>query len=250
MIQSLVRAMELLEVLNGSKSGYSIAFLSAQLDLPPSTIHRLLQTLCATKFVVKDEKSHDYKLGPALIPLGITARKNLHLQNAATPILERLVTVTKEDSYLVISTGFKGFVLEHIDGPSPLKVLEDFGFELDLHCGAIRKTLLAYQPPEFIHEYVESVVKSANAFPKVEPGVLLENLEKIRKEGVAVSHGDYISNSVGIGAPVFNSDGKIIASIGIITPASKIPDEKKLGELKQVVKSSARELSEMMGYFE
>ncbi|MDR1831654.1 MAG: IclR family transcriptional regulator [Fusobacteriaceae bacterium] len=249
MIQSLVRAMELLEVLNGSKSSYSIAYLSSALNLPPSTIHRLLQTLCGTKFVVKDEKSHDYKLGPALIPLGITARKNLHLQNAATPILERLVTVTTDDSYLVISTGYKGFVLEHIDGPSPLKVLEDFGFELDLHCGAIRKTLLAYQPEAFIEEYIETVIKTPNAFPKVEPAVLLENLEKIRKEGVAVSHGDYISNSVGIGAPVFNSEGKIIASIGIITPASKIAGEKKLNELKQTVKTSAQELSEMMGFF-
>jgi DNA-binding IclR family transcriptional regulator len=249
MIQSLIRAMELLEALNGTESSYSIAYLSNTLKLPPSTIHRLLQTLCISKYVVKDEKSRDYKLGPALIPLGITVSKNLHLQNSAHSILKELATKTEKDTFLIIPAGNKGLVLEHIDGSSPLKIVEEFGSELDMHCGAIRKSLLAYQSEEFIEEYINNLKVSQKAFPKIDAPVLIEMLAKIKKEGVAVSHGDYINNAIGIGAPVFKYNGKIIASIGIVVSESSIPNNPTLEHFKFIIKSTAKELSEMMGYF-
>jgi DNA-binding IclR family transcriptional regulator len=248
MMQSLIRAMEVLETLNGPKSNYSIAYLAQELTLPPSTVHRLLQTLCAKKYVVRDEKSHEYKLGPALISLGITARNNLHLQNFAGPILEKLVSRTSDDAFLVIPTGYKGLVLEHINSRSPLKILENFGFEMDLHCGAMRKTLLAYQSDEFIADYIADVINGPHPFPKTDSKTLLEILANIKKDGVAVSHSDYISQAVGIGAPVFDADAKIIAAVGVIAPESKVPTGEILEELKYNVKAAANELSEMMGH--
>jgi DNA-binding IclR family transcriptional regulator len=248
MMQSLVRALEVLEALSGgTKSSYSIAYLAQKLSLPPSTTFRLLQTLCAKKYALKDEKSHEYMLGPALIPLGITARNNLHLQNFAYPILEKLVGQTAADAFLVIPAGNKGLVLEHINSRNSLRVLENFGFELDLHCGAIRKTLLAYQTEDFIENYIATVVVGPHAFPKTDAGTLRDTLAKIRKDGVAVSHSDYISGAVGIGAPVFDSDGELIASIGIITPESKVSAGNRLEELTGTVKNAASELSMLMG---
>ena len=58
MIQSLMRSLDLLEVLKGSDHKISIAELSEQLELPPSTIHRILQTFCEKKYVIRDEHTH------------------------------------------------------------------------------------------------------------------------------------------------------------------------------------------------
>jgi DNA-binding IclR family transcriptional regulator len=240
--------MEVLEVLNGSKSGYSIAYLAQHLSLPPSTVHRLLQTFCVKKYVVKDAKSHEYKLGPALISLGITARNNLHLQDFAKPILEKLAKETSDDAYLAILSGYKGLILEHINGPHPLRILETFGFELDLHCGAIRKALLAYQPDEFVKRYIKTVIKGPQPFPKTDAQTLRDILFKIKSEGVAISRSDYIRHAVGVGAPIFDVDGKVSASIGIISHESKLPEDGDLTVLVGAVKSAARELSAMMGY--
>ena len=55
MIQSLLRAMELLELLKEANHKYSIAELSESTGLPPSTIHRILQTFCEKKYVIRDE---------------------------------------------------------------------------------------------------------------------------------------------------------------------------------------------------
>ena len=74
MIQSLLRSMELLEVLKEKNRNFSIAELAEAMDLPPSTVHRILQTFCEKKYVIRDDRSHTYRLGPALIPPGCRPR--------------------------------------------------------------------------------------------------------------------------------------------------------------------------------
>ena len=55
MIQSLLRSMELLEVLKEKNRNFSIAELAEAMDLPPSTVHRILQTFCEKKYVIRDD---------------------------------------------------------------------------------------------------------------------------------------------------------------------------------------------------
>ncbi len=104
--------MELLEVLKEKNRNFSIAELAEAMELPPSTVHRILQTFCEKKYVIRDDRSHTYRLGPALIPLGKAAARGIRLQDAAHSILTQLAKQTKEDAYLVIPVGNKGLVIE------------------------------------------------------------------------------------------------------------------------------------------
>ena len=92
--------MELLEVLKEKNRNFSIAELAEAMELPPSTVHRILQTFCEKKYVIRDDRSHTYRLGPALIPLGKAAARGIRLQDAAHSILTQLAKQTKEDAYL------------------------------------------------------------------------------------------------------------------------------------------------------
>ena len=199
MIQSLLRSMELLEVLREKNTSFSIAELAEAMALPPSTVHRILQTFCEKKYIIRDERTHTYRLGPALIPLGKAAARGIRLQDAAHPVLESLSRESKEDSYLVIPVGNKGLVIEKVDGPSHLKVVEEFGYEMYLHCGAIRKVLLAYQTPAFIDQYFKTIIVNDQAFPHVRPEDLKAELKKIRRDGYAITHGEYVNDAIGIG---------------------------------------------------
>lgn len=248
MIQSLLRSLELLDVLKEKNRSFSIAELAEAMNLPPSTIHRILQTFCEKKYVIRDERSHTYRLGPALIPLGKAAAKGIRLQDAAKPTIAALSEQTGEDVYLIIQVGNKGLVIEKYDGPSHLKVVEEFGYEMYLHCGAIRKVLLAYQTPTFIDEYFKNIILQDRAFPHVRPADLRTELEKIRVDGLAISRGDYVTDAIGIGAPVFNSDGEVCASIGIIAPELRIQTQEHIESLQAQVKRYAAELSADLGY--
>ena len=247
MIQSLLRSMEILEILKENSHKYSIAELAERTSRPPSTVHRILQTFCDMNYVLRDDSAHTYELGPALISLGRAAASNFRIQNAAAPILRQLSSSTREDTYLIIQSSDKGLVLVKQDGPNHLKVVAEFGYEMDLHCGAIRKVLLAYQSEAYINYYLDTRLDRPEAFPQISRRALELELEQIRRDGVAVTHGEYVHDAAGIGAPVYGPDNKVIASIGLVAPYSRIPNEKHLEKLMEDVKNAAHDLSVMSG---
>ncbi len=249
MIQSLIRALDVLEALKKYDDNCTIAQLSEELELPPSTIHRILKTLCSKLYVVQDEKTHEYHLGPALIPLGSSAVKSLHLQKNIYPIMKKVATETGEDTFLMIPVENKGVVLERIDGPRALKLVEEFGDELYLHYGAIRKAILAFKSDEFIEAYIKDVIEKNKSTLKTTPLELREKLRKIREEGIANSSGDYAKGTIGIGVPIKDSQGEVIASLGIVVPKTKTLSEERVEVLRKILKEAGELGSNKMGYF-
>lgn len=246
MIQSLTRAMEILELMGSADKEFSIAELSRGVGLPASTVHRILKTFCEGGFAVKGEKTHLYRPGSALIPLGMAAAAHLNLREEAVSVMKKLMEKTSEDTFLAIVSGYKGLMLEKVEGPSNLKVIERFGIENDLHCGAIRKTLLAYQSEEFIQRYLEEGPLKSEKYTDADKKEFLTMLEQIRNDGVAITIGDYIEDAAGIGAPVFDQNNNIAASIGIIVPHYRFSDE-HAQLCKEMVVKYARKLSERLG---
>ena len=249
-MKSLRKAIDILELLKDSSRSHTIAELHEETSLPPSTIHWILNALAEKHFVTHDEATHTYQLGPALISLGVSAAKSFTLQDVARPILRELSAKIYEDSYLVVKVKDRGMVLLQQSGSNPLKVVEEFGYEMDLHCGAIRKVLLAYQDPSYIEYYMDKRLDRPNAFPRTSRRALEKDLHQIRQDGIAVSNGEYVHEAAGIGAPVFDHTGRIAASMGIILPLSRMHDEKRLALLKERIKESARALSLSLGYSE
>ncbi len=239
-----MRAMDILEAMKDKNKSYSVAELSAALNLPASTVHRILSTFCRRNYVSKDQKTHLYKLGPSLIPLGMCASYDLKLKDEALPLLKEISRKTGEDAFLIIKAGYNGLVLAKAEGPKNLKIVEKFGYEINLNRGAIRKALLAYQSREFIDDFLKYMKKETKDFNSEK---LLQELVQIRKNKVAVTCGNYIQNSIGVGSPVFDYQGAVIASLGIIAPE---PEEisKKLQEWQQLIIETAHTLSLRMGY--
>lgn len=247
MVQSLVRAMEVLEHLRRADKSCSLAELSQMSGLPSSTVHRILQTFCSANYVTRDAKTHLYRLGTALIPLGMAATRRLRLRDSAMPVLKDLMKMTKEDVFLIILSGYQGMVLEKIEGPNPLKVIERFGNEVDLHCGGSRRALLAFQSDDFVRDYIQKHLRSRGNFSPEDERRLVDGLRRIREEGVAISRGDYIPDAVGIGAPVFDMNGKAVASIGLIAPQSRTTRAQE-EEFKVLVRQHATHLSSLLGF--
>lgn len=248
MIQSLIKASNILEYMKQENKEYTIAEISEGVDMPPSTTHRILNTLIDCDYVIKDDRTHLYKLGPGLISLGIAATSNISLQNDAYPILRALSRETQEDTFLIIKSGNKGLVIAKAEGPHPLKVVEHFGLEIPLHMGAIRKVLLAFQPNNYIDYYLNEKLTPYFNGEIPDKEALRKDLEQIRNTNISLSTSEYIKNGAGIGAPVFDYKRDIVASIGIIAPVYRIQNENQ-EKLTELVSEYAKELSRKLGYY-
>ena len=248
MIQSLVKAANVLDILKSENRELTIAEISEFLNIPPSTAHRILSTLIEVGYVSKDDRTHLYGLGPALIPLGIKASSKLDPQAVGKLILEKLSDITREDSYFIIKSGDKGLLLSKAEGKHSLKIVENFGIEIDLHKGAIRKTILAFQDEDYINYYLKRDLSDYLNAP-VDKEVLRRELRQIKNEKISVSDSEYIDSVIGIGAPVFNYKDQLVGSIGVVIPKERITEESKKEYIK-AVNSCGIEFSKNLGYSE
>lgn len=247
MIQSIQRAVQIMDFMKEPDKTYSIKDISIATALSSSTVHRILATLVDCGYVMHDEVTHNYKLGYALISLGMAAIHNTKLQELAKTMLKELSSLTQEDAFLMIKSGNNGIAIQKEQGPNNLKVVENFGYEISLHWGAIRKVLLAFQSEEFISEYMRTNFKPTPTRLVLNPEKFIKELEEIRKTKVAISTGDYIPNGVGIGAPIFDHNDKIVASIGIIGTSTRI-NRNNIDDMAKIVFEIGKRLSRMMGY--
>lgn len=237
--------MEILEILARECRAYSLAEISQAAGLPPSTVHRMLQTFGEGGYVVRDQNTHLYKLGPSLVSLGVSASRQVDLRKAVMPELRTLTAQTGEDSYLVMRNGFRGIMVDKVEGPSRLKVVEHFGYEQDLDLGGIRKSLLAFQSADFIGQYTEYYRQKHT---EEQTQRMLALLERVRTEGVCETAGEYIKEGIGIGAPVFDSKGDAVASIGVIL-LSATAERKSLDKVRELVLQTAARISKNLGYY-
>lgn len=247
MIQSLMKAANILEYMKQDSREFTIAEISDAISIPPSTTHRILSTLIACDFVIKDSNTHLYKLGPGLISIGLAASGNISLQSEAEVILKQLSEQTNEDSFMIVRSENTGVVIGKAEGSETLKIVENFGRQIPLHKGAIRKVVLAYQTETFIDNYLNLDLEPYADGP-VNTEELKAELEKIREDGISISNGEYIRDTIGLGAPVFNHTGDFIASIGIVTPEYR--SKGRIDGMINSVKNAAAELSKRLGYKE
>ena len=246
MVQSVERAINLLKILTNINKECSLSELSELSDLAPSTVHRLLLTLKKANFVSQDETASHYYLGSALISMGIVASSYLDIRKKAYPILNDLALSTGEDAYMYMSDGNYGVMVQNVPGPHPLKIIGSALAHAPLHCGASRKVLLAYKDKAFINNYLsKSLVKCADN-TVTDPNILAEQLQTIRDNGYALSISEHLKDATGMGAPVFDSSGEVIASIGVMGPSIRITED-KYPSIIYLVKKHARELSISLG---
>jgi DNA-binding IclR family transcriptional regulator len=88
LVQSVIRALDVMEVLAGSGEGLTPREVAVELRLNRSTVHNLMRTLASKRFVRPAEDRGRYVLGPAVAAM-------LELQGQRS-ILSRAVSTLKE----------------------------------------------------------------------------------------------------------------------------------------------------------
>ena len=246
MVQSVERAITLLKILTNTNKECSLSELSELSDLAPSTVHRLLLTLKKANFVSQDDNSSHYYLGSALISMGIVASSYLDIRKKAYPILTDLTLSTGEDAYMYMLDGNYGVMVQNVPGPHPLKIIGSALAHAPLHCGASRKVLLAYKDEAFINNYLSKTLDKCADNTVTDPKILAEQLQTIRDNGYALSTSEHLKGATGMGAPVFDSSGEVIAAIGVMGPSIRVTED-KYSSIIHLVKKHARELSISLG---
>lgn len=247
-VQTVEKALSVLTTFTDASPLWGITELSRELDLPKSVIHRIIISLQKFGFVEKDLHTEKYRLGLKLSELGKVASGSLSLRKNALPIMQELTRVTGESTLLTVRDGHDAICIEFVEGSQTMTLKTSLGIRLPLHCGASKKILLAFQPDTFINQYIqEEALIQISDNSVIEKNALLQELDKIRESGIAITANEIDIGATLIAAPVFGYDSNLIAGLGLGGPLFRFTEE-KVHKYIQYIKKAALDLSVLMGY--
>jgi len=241
LIESVDNALRLLHLFGGTDR-IRVSEAAAELEVAPSTAHRLLAMLQYHGFAVQDRRTHAYLPGPNLMRIGLSASKQLGLRAQARPVMERLAAEVDETVGLGILHGTDVLYLDGIDGTQVLRIAARTGAIIPAHCISMGKALLAALPPERVAAlYADEVLPTLTGRSIATKSNLLEQLAAIRLRGFAHSSGESEDGVASIAAPVFDGSGVLCAAMSIAAPATRATPA-RIGSWLPRLRAAAAEL--------
>lgn len=247
-VQSLERALKILEVLGKNPKGLGVTEISREVDLHKSTVYRLLSTLAKWGYVEQEKENEKYKLGLKIIELSNNVLSNLELRKVARPYLEELMEYANEVVHLCVLRDGEAVYIDKVECPNTIRMYSQIGKRAPVHCTGVGKALLAFLP----QEEAISILKT-KGLPQKTPSTItsleemLNHLEEIKKLGYSIDDVEHEEGIRCVAAPIFDHTGQVVASLSVSGPDYRVTRE-RVPELAVKVKEIAQKISRRLGY--
>jgi DNA-binding IclR family transcriptional regulator len=248
LIQSVERAADVLELFLTSSSELSVKEISQELALSKSTVHGILKTLEHRGYLEQNPNDLKYRLGMKLFELGIAVENQLDVGKIARPFIESLVAKLKETVHLVVLQRDEVIYIEKVEGPQTLRISSQVGKRAPIHCTGVGKAILAFQGDSEIDRILSTTsLEPYTEYTLTDKEEIKKQLKKIQQQGFSVDDEEIELGLRCVAAPIFNHQGKAIASVSCAAPTMRLEDE-QLSKVIQGIKQAALEISKSMGY--
>ncbi len=221
--------------------------IAGKTQIPRSTTYRLLSHLVRRGFLALTDHAGTYTPGLKLLELGAIAGAQIELRQVARPVMVDLLAQTGETVNLSVHNDGHRICVEKLDSIHDIRGVIQVGQPYPLHAGAAGKAILAFLPGELVTQIITR--KDLQAFTvrtQTERGSIQRALAEIRRDIVAVTHGERVEGATAVSAPVFDQNGNVLASLTISGPSFRFTPE-KIGTYKTLVKAAAQRLTSLLG---
>jgi len=245
-IPNLRNACRILKLLGGSTAGFKAADIGRQLKIPVTTTLRIMTTLHLEGLVRKN--GAEFELGPVLIQLGNASLAGTEIRALALPVLARLTGQIAETSHLAIPCESRSLIVAVENSPHPLRAASQPGFLAELHCSSTGKIFLAFLQQDRLTELYQGM-RPAKRTPHTLTtfNEIRRDCERTRRRGYSLDDEEFNLGVRCLSAPVYSSDGTVVAAIGITAATVRFTKE-RIPEMAAAVMAAATELSRLLGY--
>ena len=246
-VQSVDRALLIIETLAEDDEGYRLSDLSVRTGLSTSTVHRLLATLEKRRFVQFDRYESKWHVGAQSFAVGATFARRRNFVAQAMPYLRKLRDQTRETANLAVVDDESIIVLTRMESREIMRSLTKVGGRVAMVASGVGKAVLATYSDADV-----SAIIHHHGMPRlteksiVRPGDLFKELEKVRRQGFAIDDEEACMGLRCIAAVVYNDCAEPLAAISVSGMTSRLTDE-RLPMLGQTVRDVAAELTVALG---
>ncbi|WP_116474764.1 IclR family transcriptional regulator [Zobellella maritima] len=246
-VQSLSRALLLLERLADSDMGMSLTEVAGSLGLAPSTTHRLLNSLRSHDFVDVDESQGLWSIGVNAFSIGNAYLKKRDFIAQARPFMKRLVAETGETSNLAILEKNSVVYVGQVESPQTMRMVVSLGSRSPLHASGVGKALLSAMPRREAMDIIKKTgMVTFTGHTITSPSQFEQELNKISLQGYSLDDEEQFEGLRCIAANIYNEYGEAVAGISISGPAVRVKWE-RIPMLSALVMDAAREVTKAIG---
>ena len=238
-VPSVTKALQLLEAFRSSGTVVGVSEIARLADVPKSTAFRLLAHLEKSGFV--DRRGRGYSLGQRLFELGnsVPVCRPRGLRDVAMPHLSDLFVATGSVVHLGVLEGTDVVYLEKIFGRTTLQVPTMVGGRMPASSCALGKAILAINGREAIAPVLANGLSRLTPYSISDPGRFLQQLSKVRAEGVAYDREEVMLGMVCVAAPIV-AQGRAIAAVSVSSRTARF----NAGVVAAQVRATAQRISE------
>lgn len=247
MIQSVERAALILKQLGSAGGRLGVTELSERLGLAKATIYGLLRALEVHDLVEQDAETGKYRLGPALLQLGNAFLDGNELRARSLLWAENLAMRAQEAVLVGVLYGGNVLVVHHVFRPDNSVQLLEVGAAIPWHACALGKAIVGFADQAIQTQALALPHQRLTGQTVVEPAALGAELERVRREGVAIEDQEAIVGDAGIAAPVFDNRGIVVGAIGVTGPVERLLPDEQQPAVQQLVREASRALSRELG---
>jgi IclR family transcriptional regulator, acetate operon repressor len=208
-VQSVDRALDILELLASSPGTLGVTEVAREVGLAPGTAHRLLVALVQRGWVRQDT-GRRYGVGLAARRLGDAASSQL--ATLAAPALRAAVEVTGETANLASLEGDVMVYVAQSPSPHTLRIFAEVGRRVPLHSTAVGKVVLAGMETGRALALLRAADRPARTpHTLTELDDLRRELEVVREQGYALDDEEQELGVRCVAVPVAGGPGALLA---------------------------------------
>jgi DNA-binding IclR family transcriptional regulator len=246
--QTVERAMSLLACFTEEAGELRVSELCALTGLGQSTVSRMMSALDRMRFVVQDDRTGLYRLGPAAVSLGTIALNGSPIFRASRQIAQNLAHRLGIGVNVAELSGFTFTYLCNFEGALAPKSFAMAGRTAPLHATGLGKALLSGMPSALVDEYFATTPQRFTPHTIVDRDAMEIALEETRSRGYSTEIEELAFGRACIAAPVRNRAGEIVAGLSASGPLSVLDLQAPHQEIALQVIEAADEISVALGY--
>ena len=236
-IQSVDRALSILETIAGERDGMTVSEISEQVGLNVSTCHHLITTLVQRDFLTHLGRARGYALGSKLSELVEHSNRESEpavvldddLRKLGEKLGHGVQFAVLSDTLLMTKLSFPGPEGEVVE-PNEVEKMTA------LHATATGKAILAWIPDTELARMI-----AANGLTSYTPHTitslsgLVEELRLVRRLKFAVDDEEFHEGIVCIGAAIREGAGAVIGSISVTVSSEQATEEYREHLIREMI---------------
>lgn len=241
---SVERAFVVIEYL--ARSGpSSLRGIARELDLPVSSVHRLLHALESER-AVERTGGDGWVIGRRVLEVAGAQLERLGLPAVARPALELLSARTGQTAFLAVRSGAEIVYLDKVQTGVQVQLYVELGARRPIHSTALGKAMLAFSGEEVQGEVLrDSPLVAVTEHTITDQAALREHLAIARERGYATDKDEAAVGICCLAAPVLNHLGHVAGAVSIAGTDPELRTEAP--DMVRAITGAAADISQRLG---